>query len=444
MTLKSAIRKLVPERLILFYHFCLASLASLFYGYPSKKMVIIGVTGTKGKTSAANFIWSVLNTAGYKTGLLGTANIRIGKEEFLNKYHMTMPGRFILQKILRKMVRAGCKFCVLEVTSEGIKQSRHIGISFDAAVFTNLYPEHLQAHGGSFLEYKKAKGKLFSTLSESKDFKMVGSKKAPKIIVVNNDSPDKNYFLSFRADKKITFGLNDGANFKAQEIQSNERGVNFLVRGTKYHLDILGEFNVLNALPAIALASNLGIPANLIKQGLANLKSIPGRMEKINEGQDFTVLVDYAHEKQSITAVLDTAQNMVRENLGKVIILLGAEGGGRDKSKRPVMGKISAQKADYVVVSNVDPYEDDPEEILEDIAKSSEKYGKIRGKDLFVIEDRRKGIRKALALAAKGDIVLITGKGAEQSIIIDGKYSAWDDRLVVKEELKNIVNRKSH
>jgi UDP-N-acetylmuramoyl-L-alanyl-D-glutamate--2,6-diaminopimelate ligase len=176
---------------------------------------------------------------------------------------------------------------------------------------------------------------------------------------------------------------------------------------------------------------------SIIRNGLMGLEVIPGRMEQINEGQPYTVIVDYAHEKQSMTNVLNTAKQM-RKPGARTIILLGAEGGGRDKSKRPIMGELSARLADYVIVTNVDPYEDDPQEILEDIATVAEKFGKKRGTDLFVIEDRREGIRKALSLAQAGDVVLITGKGAEQSIVIGGVRSAWDDRKVVREELRKI------
>ena len=162
-------------------------------------------------------------------------------------------------------------------------------------------------------------------------------------------------------------------------------------------------------------------------------------MEKIDEGQGFLVFVDYAHEKEGMNAILETARDLVREDNGKIIVLLGAEGGGRDKLKRPQLGEIAAKKADFVIVSNVDPYEDDPKEICEDIAVAAERFGKARGKDLFVIEDRREGIRKALSLANKNDVVLITGKGSEQSIIIGGKRFPWDDRVVVREELNKIL-----
>ncbi|MEK7178383.1 MAG: UDP-N-acetylmuramoyl-L-alanyl-D-glutamate--2,6-diaminopimelate ligase, partial [Patescibacteria group bacterium] len=416
MNIKSKIKKIIPENVISLYHLSLAALAAFYYGFPSKEMIVIGVTGTKGKTSAANFIWSVLNTSGFKVGLIGTANIRIGDIEMLNKYHMTMPGRFILQGLLKKMLKAGCKYCIVETTSEGIKQWRHYGIFYDIAIFTNLSPEHLQSHGGSFEKYKAVKGKMFTVLAYS-GRKIINGEKIEKIIIANFDNPHSDYYLGFWADKKITYGVN-GGDFIAGQIKNTPNGLGFFVGIDKYEINILGNFNIYNALPAIIIGSLAGISFNKIQEGLKNLKIIPGRMEKIDEGQNFLVFVDYAHEKESMTAVLDTAKDLVSNEGGWVIVLLGAQGGGRDKAKRPALGEISAKKADFVVISDDDPYEDDPKEIREDIAVATEKFGKIRNKNLFVIEGRREGIRKALSLANKNDIVLITGKGAEQSIII--------------------------
>ena len=440
MSLKSKIKNFVPEKIISFYHFCLAALAGFYYGWPSKKMITIGITGTKGKTSAANFIWSVLNTAGFKVGLIGTANIRIGDVEMLNKYHMTMPGRFILQGLLKKMLKAGCEYCIVETTSEGIKQWRHYGIFYDVAVFTNLTPEHLQAHGNSFEKYKKAKGKMFKSLDRGPR-KFIEGKEIKKIIIVNYDDLHKEYFLNFPADKKINFGTKEGADFQADKIRNTGDGLEFFIGSMPYEINVLGKFNVYNALPAVAIGSLFDISKEKIREGLENLKNIPGRMERIDEGQEFLVFVDYAHEKEGMTAVLETAGEITAESIGKVLVLLGAEGGGRDKIKRPILGEIAAKNADFVVISNVDPYEDDPKEICEDIAVAAENFGKIRNKDLFVIEDRREGIRKALSLANKNDVILITGKGAEQSIIIGGKRYPWDDRVVVREELNKIFKK---
>lgn len=364
-------------------------------------MKVIGVTGTKGKTSTANFIWSVLQAGGHKTGIISTANVRIGDESMLNKYHMTMPGRFVIQRLMREMVKAGCTHCVIETTSEGLNQYRHIGVSYDIGVFTNLTPEHLPSHGGSFEKYKQAKARMFAQTEE--------------LIIANGDDPHAEFFMNFPARKKIMFHKSD-------------------FDSSLFHLSILGDFNVYNALPAIIIGRYVGMSDADIARGLSDLKVIPGRMELIDEGQPYTVIVDYAHEKISMTYVLETAQRL-RKAGSKIIVLLGAEGGGRDKSKRPIMGELAAKLADCVIVSNVDPYDDDPTPIVEDIAVAAERFGKVRGKDLFVIEDRRAGIRKALQVAKSDDIVLITGKGAEQSIVIDGKSSAWDDRNIVREEL---------
>ena len=436
--MKKILKKLLPEKIILLYHYFEALLAAWYYGFPSKKMIVIGVTGTKGKTSTINFIWSCLMAGGYKTGIISTANIRIGEEEFLNKYHMSMPNPFVIQKLMAQMVKNGCQFCVVETTSEGIKQYRHIGICYDVAVFTNLSPEHLQSHGGSFEKYKQAKGKLFKALSACKKIK--DGKEIKKVIIANKDNEHSDYFLSFKADQKITFAIkNKEADYISDDIQETINGVNFKVANQVFKIGILGKFNVYNALPAIIIGRLFGVNNDLIAKGLINLKVIPGRMEKIDVGQDFTVLVDYAHEKESMTNALETVNGMKKPE-AKVIVLLGAEGGGRDKAKRPIMGEIAAKMADFVIVSNVDPYLDDPQQILEDIAVASEKNGKMRNQNLFVIEDRRLGIKKALSLAKTNDIVLITGKGAEQSIVIGGKRFAWDDREVVKEELKQILS----
>ncbi|MBU1083408.1 UDP-N-acetylmuramoyl-L-alanyl-D-glutamate--2,6-diaminopimelate ligase [Patescibacteria group bacterium] len=430
--MKRLIKKLVPEGAVLAYHYIVAVLASLVYRLPSRKMIVIGVTGTKGKTSAINFIWSVLTNGGYKTGIISTANIRIGEREVLNKYHMTMPGRFTIQKLLSEMVKAGCKYCLVETTSEGLKQYRHIGVYYDFAVFMNLSPEHLESHGGSFARYKEAKGKMFKALTSHR--KILDGKKVEKVIIANKDNEYADYFLQFPADKKIIFGLKSGGDYRATDIVKEKNEIEFKAGGHEFELNIPGRFNIYNALPAIIVGHLAGINNELIADGLEQLRVIPGRMERIDAGQDFMVIVDYAHEKESITNVLETA-NKIKDEDNKVVILLGAEGGGRDRAKRPVMGELTGKRADYVVVSNVDPYDDDPNEILEDIALAAEQAGKVRNENLFVIEDRREGISKALTLASSGDVVLITGKGAEQSMIVGKQRIAWDDRMVVKEEL---------
>jgi UDP-N-acetylmuramoyl-L-alanyl-D-glutamate--2,6-diaminopimelate ligase len=398
-------------------------------------MVIIGVTGTKGKTSTINFIWACLMSGGHKTGIITTANIRIGDTEMLNSYHMTMPGRFTIQKLMARMVCEGCTHCIIETSSEGLKQYRHAGIAYDIAVFTNLFPEHLQSHGWNFENYKMAKGKLFAALVGSP--KKIAGRIIQKVIIANRDNEWSGYYLGFSADKKITFGTTDKALVIARDLKETKDGVTFFVGNVPFTLSILGKFNVSNALAGIIIARHFSVSDEAIARGLRNLKTIPGRMERITLGQPFTVLVDYAHERQSITNLLTTANGM-RDVGSSIIMLTGSEGGGRDRAKRAAIGELVGTLADYVVVSNADPYDDDPLEIIEGIATVAEKFGKKRGVNLFLIPDRRLGIRKALSLARPGDVVLIGGKGAEQSMIMkDDNEVPWDDRVVTREELKN-------
>ena len=434
--MKKALRSLVSERLLSLYHYGVGLAAAVRYGFPSRQIVIIGITGTKGKTSTANFIWSCLSAGGIKTGIITTANIRIGDREILNAYHMTMPGPFTIQRLLRQMADAGCTHCVIETTSEGLKQHRNVGIQYDIGVFTNLFPEHLPSHGGSFDAYKEMKGKMFASL-RAHARKIINRRQVEKIIIVNATSEHASYFLEFPADHKLTFAVGKKADYTAGNVRSGNSSVAFKLGDAEFELSIPGAFNVSNALPAIIISRLANIDDASISRGLASLSIIPGRMERIEEGQNFTVFVDYAHEGESMRNVLETATAM-RAPGGKIIVLLGAEGGGRDKAKRPIMGKLTGTMADYVVVSNVDPYDDDPQEILEDIVRAAEKAGKKRDANLFVIEDRRAGIQKALSLAKAGDVVLITGKGAEQSMVVGGRNFPWDDRTVVREELTKL------
>ncbi|MEI8338164.1 MAG: UDP-N-acetylmuramoyl-L-alanyl-D-glutamate--2,6-diaminopimelate ligase [bacterium] len=432
--MKSFLKKIAGKKILETYHLFFVYIATLFYRFPSKKIIVIGVTGTKGKTSTANFIWSALTGCGVKTGIISTANIRIGDEEKVNDFHMTMPGRFFIQKYLREMVNEGCECVVVEITSQGLIQNRHKGIDFDIAVFTNLTPEHLQSHG-NFENYKKAKSILFEVLSKSKN-KFFRGKEIKKTIIANVDDDNSNYYLSFKAEQKITFSVNSPSDMQAKNITEIDGKVSFVLNEKKVEISIPGQFNVWNALPGIAIAKVLNLNIDEAILGVKKIITIPGRMEEIPCDLGFRVFVDYAHEKNSMTWAVKTARNLALQN--KVIVLLGAEGGGRDKIKRVDMGMVVGKDADYVICSNVDPYEDDPLPIAEDIAKEAEKMGKVREKNLFVILDRSEGIKKALSLAKTGDVIMITGKGAEQTITIGGKTTPWDDRKVVKEEIKNL------
>ena len=430
------IKKNTPEFLKREYHRALGWRAAQKYGFAAREMIIVGITGTKGKTSTANFVWSVLHAGGYKTGLISSANFRVGTVEEPNAYHMTMPNPFFIQKKLREMRTAGMEIVVLEMTSEGMKQFRHIGIPVDIAIFTNLTPEHLTSHKGNFENYKKAKSALFAALQHPK--KSVRGMLVPRTIIANADSEHAPYYLGFPADVKKTFGLNQG-DIVAKNIDSTKAGVRFEAAGKSYDLAIPGDFNVYNALPAIMTAETLGVSEENIRAGLESLAVIPGRMEEIEEGQDFSVFVDYAHEPASLGAVLASAEHLRGES-GKTILLFGGQGGGRDWRKREPMARLAATKASYVVISNEDPYDDDPQKIVDDLAAHVASFGKTVGTDLFPIFDRTEGIRKALSLAQKGDIVLITGKGAEQTMMVKGGAIPWNERAIVRDLVKTYVH----
>lgn len=433
---KSALRPLFPKPVINAYHYSQAVIASRSHANPSEQMIVIGIVGSKGKTTTANMLWSVLSADGTRVGLVGTANIRYGQKQELNPYHMTMPGPRIMQSILAQMEKLNCKYVVMEVPSEAQTQYRHVGINFDMLVFTNVTNELMASHNFSLETLHKHNKRVFKGLYGSKR-KEIDGRMVPKVIVANNDSTDAPTYSLFAADSKVTFSIKRRSDFQAKKITSSMAGSDFVVNKQPYHIGILGEINVINAVGAIAAASSLGVNYRTIQKGLAGLAQIPGRMEVIDCGQPFTVIVDYAHEQTSMKALMKGAKGF-RQGKAKIITLLGAEGGGRDVAKRPEMGAIAAKGSDYIIVSNVDPYSDDPQTIIDDIAAGAEKAGAKRDKNEFLIADREAGITKAFELAKPKDIVLITGKGAEQSIVIGGKSAPWDDRKVVRKLLKRL------
>ena len=431
------IKKLVPKTLIDSYHYPEALLSSRKYGNPSAGMIIIGVVGSKGKTTTANMLWSILDSAGYKTGQIGTANIRIGQFEELNKWHMTMPGTKILQNILSKMNKAGCRYVVMEVPSEGQTQWRHIGINFDMLIFTNVEREILAAHGGSMDILHRHNRRVFDYLSKGA-IKTVGGKTVHKQIVYNSDRPESKRYIDYKNVELTNFGY-QANDFKLVSSSADEDGTSLTVNNMKFHINLVGKINALNATGAIAAAQSLGVDIDKIKVGLDKLKTIPGRMEKIDMGQNFTVFVDYAHDPASMTELMETGKEL-QNNKGRLIVLFGGQGGGRDIEKRQVLGNITGKAADIVIISDDDPYDDDPQAIIEDIAKGARAAGKKEDKDLYLIADRRDGIRKALEMARKGDIVFIACKGADQLMMLaDGRSIPWDDRKVTSEELSKIL-----
>lgn len=437
------------------YHFLMNWFAAVLYKNPSDELVVIGVTGTTGKTTSVCLIAKVLEASGFKVGYTSTALFNNGEKEWLNDKKMTMMGRFFTQKILREMVDNGCHYAIVETTSEGIRQFRHRFINYDVLVFTGLYPEHIESHG-SFENYKKAKGQLFKhlkrcrkkfrddrniVLKSATGLKKIDLNRVRKAVVVNGDDEHADYFLNFWAEQKIVFGqdLSNVAEsksmklLKATQINSTGNGISFNTLGETFNLQLLGSFNVMNTLSAIGVCSSLDIDSQKMKAGLESIVGVAGRLEKINEGQDFTVIVDYAFEPNAVEKLYDTVK-LISHN--KIIHILGSAGGGRDVARRPILGKMAGSNADYVIVTNEDPYDDDPEIIIDQVALGAEQAGKKIDVDLFKIMDRKKAIEKAVSLAKAGDIVLLTGKGSEQAICIaNGAKIDWDDRLVMREVL---------
>jgi len=469
----SFIKKLIPKKLFKkiqpAYHYLVAALAAFWYRYPSRSLIVIGVTGTTGKTSSVYFIAKVLESAGYNVGYTSTAMFDDGKREWLNDKKMTMPGRFFVQKILRRMVNNRCQYAIVETTSEGIVQFRHKFINYDVLVFTGLYPEHIESHG-SFENYKAAKGKLFKHLKECKSkyvndqkavchpqtaLKKLDYTKVKKAVVVNGDDANAPYFLSFWSEEQYiyttdaafnsnTFMENGGEDkilkdshvYNFGNIATSANGTSFDFQDKHIKLKILGNFNAANAMNAALVGLSQGLKFDQVKTGLESVTCLSGKMEQIDLGQDFKIIVDYSFEPRALQNMYETIK-VIPHN--KIIHLLGSCGGGRDRDRRPVLGKIAGNNADYVIITNEDPYDEDPQLIIDQVASGAESAGKKKDYDLFEIDDRREAIAKALILAETDDLVLITGKGAEQYICLaNGKKIPWDDRRIVREELSKI------
>lgn len=414
----SVLKKIIPKSVFKFfqpiYHYGLALLGAVRYRFPSKKLTVIGITGTKGKTTTAELVNAILEAAGFKTALQSTLRFKIGDKEKRNLFKMSMPGRFFMQKFLRDAVNAGCTHAILEMTSEGAKQYRHKFIYPDALIFTNLAPEHIESHG-SYENYLKAK------LSIAKELE--GQKKCT--IIANTDDKEGEKFLALNIKNKVPYSLRDAIGVKA-----DEKGSSFQVGKMIIHSKLPGIFNVSNMLGVIAYAKFAGIPEEAIKKGLENIDFVRGRMEKINCGQEFDVVIDYAHTPDSLRAVYETY------NSCKKICVLGNTGGGRDIWKRKVMGKIADEYCDQIILTNEDPYDEDPNKIVADIKEG------IKTKPVEIIMDRREAIVFAIAKAkTRGGsnkvAVLITGKGTDPYIMeANGKKIPWDDAEVAREELQ--------
>jgi UDP-N-acetylmuramoyl-L-alanyl-D-glutamate--2,6-diaminopimelate ligase len=432
MSLISILRRYIPKPIFIAYHLALAYAANVRYRSPSDSMIVIGITGTNGKSSTVNFAAQILTTLGYKVGYTSTAGFTIAGREIVNAMKMTMPGRFALQKLLREMVDAGCQYVIVETSSQGLVQNRHVGVNYDVGVFTNLTPEHIESHRG-FENYKKAKGIFFAHLGGGKRKRMNG-RIVPKVNVVNADDEHASFYAAFSADRHMTYGFTGDQNddhLVAHVRYPSPAGVILSVNGVDITLPLLALFEHKNALAAIAAVVAAGIPLRDAVIAAAKLRSVPGRFETIDCGQLFTVIVDYAYEPYALLALYDS----LPEHEGRVIGIHGSAGGGRDVARREKMGRLVAEHEDFVIVTNEDPYEEDPRVIIEAVAKGAREFGKVDGESLFTIDDRQEAIDFAIDHAKDGDIVLVTGKGSESVMAVKGGSVPWDDRTAVRSAL---------
>jgi len=368
----------------------MALLAAVFYCYPSRGIFVLGLTGTKGKSLTLELINAALEKAGKKTALLSSARVKMGGESEENLTGNTMPGRAFVQRFLRRAVDRKMDYVLIEVTSEGIARHIHERIDWDAGLFLNLHPEHIEAHG-SFENYRSTKVEFFKYIAER-------SRKNPKYFFINKDDPNAKYFEEAAAKNKIIyFG---------------------------------GGFLSANYAAAETVARTLGLDEKIIKEALKEFKGLPGRMEFVQK-EPFIVLIDYAHTPESLAEIYKYAVSL---NPRKIIGVLGSAGGGRDKWKRPKLGEIAAGFCDELVLTNEDPYDEPPLEIIEEIGRGVEESGsEVK---LYKILDREEAIEKAVSLAGKGDAVLITGKGSEPYIhLARGRKLAWSDKKIALQAL---------
>lgn len=426
-------KRYIPAAALDAYHQALSWLAATVYRNPSEQAVIIGVTGTNGKTTTAYLIAKALEAEGAQTGCTSTAIFKLGKKEWLNDKKMTMLGRFQLQKMLREMVDAGCAYIVVETSSQGIVQHRHAHIHYDMCVFTNLTPEHIEAHG-SFENYKQAKLELFRHLARSKQKQLFG-KTWKRTAVLNRLDPYAKDFAVGGLDAVAWYGVGEGEGLNAVDLKDEGWATSFSVQGIRGSINLPGQVNVENAMAAVTVAQQAGLELGAVLKKVATISGLPGRFERIDEGQSFTVIVDYAPEPASVTKLYEAVSRIPH---ARILHVFGSCGGGRDIARRPVLGALAAKQADLLFITNEDPYDDNPREIMDQVAQGARAEG-VGDERMKVIEDRRTAILAAFESAQPGDVVLLTGKGCEQAIMgPNGSRTPWDERDIARDILRKM------
>jgi len=422
-------------------------LCATWHGFPAREMTMIGVTGTDGKTTTVNLVYAILRAAGLNAGMVSTVSARIGEKEQDTGLHTTTPDPPDVQRYLAQMVQSGATHAVLEVTSHGLAQHRVAGCDFDIAVVTNITHEHLDFHG-SLSAYQQAKARLFEGLARS--FRKPG---IPKVAVLNRDDDSYRYLNPLQADRKILYGIDDesvgertGRSGCTEIVTAHD--VHFTPQQTRFTLrtstaeasivtPLLGDYNVSNILAAACVGAALGVPLETIRQGVTIVHTIPGRMERIEEGQDFLAIVDFAHTPNALQRALKTAAHMARRTragTGRVIVIFGCAG-LRDREKRTMMGHIAGELADRVIITAEDPRTESLEGIIAQIAEAALAAGKREGTDLWRVPDRGEAILLACQMAHTGDVVIACGKGHEQSMCFGTIEYPWDDREAMRRAL---------
>lgn len=418
----------VPYILLDDSRMALPHLAAAFYGYPARKMTMIGVTGTDGKTTTTNMIYQVLLAAGIKSGMISTINATIGDQVLDTGFHVTTPDAPDIQSYLARMAGLGLTHVVLEVTSHGLAQFRAEACEFDVAVITNITHEHLDYHG-SYEPYRAAKARLFMGLDTTHP-KPQGN---PRTAVLNRDDSSFSYLSQVSTGAIRSYGNHPEADIRSQHIKHGMNGINFVVNGRGQQFPIscplLGGYNVSNCLAAVAATVfTLGISPAAAQAGIAGLLNVPGRMERIDLGQDFTAVVDFAHTPNALQRALESVHQLTS---GRVIAVFGAAG-LRDRQKRRMMAEVSTELADLTILTAEDPRTEVLADILAEMAAGAVVKGGVEGQTFWRIPDRGEALRFAVAQARPRDLVIACGKGHEQSMCFGDIEYLWDDRIAMR------------
>jgi len=432
----------LPQAVVASSRTALGHAGAWWYGDPSRRMGIVGITGTDGKTTTSFLAAAALDAAGVSAGLIGTVETRVGPASERHEAHVTTPGAPELHATLAAMAANGNAAAVLETTSHALALDRVVGVAYDAAIFTNLTHEHLDLHG-SFEAYRAAKLRLFASLAPgpANPSKTVAGHPWPKVAVINHDDPAASWFEAAARQAEatvVTYGAGEAADVRAIAVEEDARRlrVRYVAPSGDGALDLrlAGRFNVHNALAVVALGEGIGLDAAAVRAGLEGVSGVPGRMERIEQGQPFGVIVDYAHSPASLAGVLDLLAPVAAARGGGLIAVFGS-GGERDTAKRGQMGRLAGERTRLVVATDEDPRGEDRDAIIEEIVRGAESAGRRRDVDVLPIPDRRAAIEAAFERARPGDIVLLAGKGHEPTILYADHAVRWDEASVARETL---------